>query len=83
MRNYRHEIKSRAAKNTIASIKGYKVIDMQDGDKVLGKIVVEGASPNVYEVKTPVGLKELDLSKYNHQIDHDMKIVELNERYAN
>lgn len=83
MKNYRQEIRKRAAKTTKASLVGYRVVDMQNGDKVLGTIAVEGAAPDVYEVKTPLGLKELDLSKYNHQIDSDMKIIELNEKYNN
>jgi hypothetical protein len=83
MKDYRAIIREAAAKKVSASLKGYKVIDLQNGDAVLGIVAVDGAHPDVVEVKTPSGLKELDLSKYNHQIDSDLKIIELNERYAN
>jgi len=83
MRNYLKEITKKASKKATASIKGYKVIDLQNGDRVLGTVVVEGSTPNVYKIKTPLGLKDLDLSNYSHAIDDDMKIVELNEKYSN
>lgn len=83
MKNYREIIRKAAAKKATASLKGYKIIDLQNGDAILGTVAIEGAAPGVLEVKTPKGLKELNLSKYNHEIDHNMKIIELNERYAN
>jgi hypothetical protein len=80
MKNYRKEITKRAERANSA-LRGYKVIDLRDGDKVLGTIAVEGTVRDVYEVKTPNGLKELDLSKYEHAIDSDLKIIELSQRY--
>jgi hypothetical protein len=84
MRNYRAEIKEASKKSNAAfGYVGYKVIDLQNGDRVLGRISKHGDAPNVYEIKTPTGVKILDLSKYNHQIDTDLRIIELNEMYAN